>query len=89
MRIFFRGTSANSKGLDGLVDVLQSVEHDWNFMASEGCVPVQVALQLMDTSTVGEADREPDFLRMRDQIQNTLKSVVNGWFATWGAMIDC
>ena len=48
-------------------------------MATEDCVPVQVALQLMDDSTVGKADREPDFLRMRDQIQGTLKSVVNGW----------
>jgi hypothetical protein len=47
-------------------------------VASDDCVPVQVALQLMDTSTLGEADREPDFLNMNQQIQKTLKSVVNG-----------
>jgi Xaa-Pro aminopeptidase len=31
----------------------------------------------MDTSTLGKADREPDFLNMNQQIQKTLKSVVN------------
>jgi hypothetical protein len=39
---------------------------------------VQVALQLMDTSTLGKADREPDFINMNQHIQKTLKSVVNG-----------
>lgn len=48
-------------------------------MASDDCVPVQVALSLMDTSTLGKAQREPDFLNVHDQIQTTLKSIVNGW----------
>lgn len=39
---------------------------------------MQVALQLMDTSTLGKADREPEFLGVRDRIQETLKSIVNG-----------
>lgn len=46
-------------------------------MSSDDCVPVQVALSLMDTSTLGKADREPDFLDMHDRIQKTLKSIVN------------
>lgn len=61
-----------------VTDLLQSIQRDWDFMASDDCVPVQVALQLMDTSTLGKADRESDFLRMREQIQKTLKSIVNG-----------
>jgi hypothetical protein len=47
-------------------------------MASADCVPVQVALNLMDTSTLGKAEREPEFLDVHDQIQETLKSIVNG-----------
>lgn len=47
-------------------------------MASDDCVPVQVALSLMDSSTLGKAQREPEFLDMHDQIQSTLKSIVNG-----------
>ena len=48
-------------------------------MASDDCLPAQVALQLMDTSTLGKADREADFLDVHEQIQRTLKAVVNGW----------
>ncbi|KAL2000638.1 hypothetical protein VTN02DRAFT_2803 [Thermoascus thermophilus] len=46
-------------------------------MCSESCIPVQVALQLMDSSTLGKADREPEFLEMHRQIQRTLKAIVN------------
>lgn len=47
-------------------------------MTDAECVPVQVALSLMDTSTLGKADREDDFLRMYNDIQKTLKTIVNG-----------
>lgn len=47
-------------------------------MASDDCIPVQVGLQLMDSSTLGKADREPDFQDTSRQIQRALKSVVNG-----------
>ena len=63
----------------GFTDVLRSIQSEWDFMASDDCVPVQVALSLMDTSTLGKADREPEFLNVHDQIQTTLKSIVNGW----------
>jgi exocyst complex component 4 len=46
-------------------------------MATDDCTPVQVALQLMDNSTLGKADREPEFLQTQKQIQRTLKSIVN------------
>lgn len=47
-------------------------------MTDAECIPVHVALGLMDTSTLGKADREPDFLHMYNQIQKTLKAIVNG-----------
>lgn len=63
----------------GLVaDVLRSIQRDWDFMVPDNCIPVQVALQLMDSSTLGKADREPEFLNTYNQIQRTLKSIVNG-----------
>jgi Xaa-Pro aminopeptidase len=60
-------------------DVLQSIQRDWDFMTGAECIPVHVALSLMDTSTLGKAEREPDFLNMYNEIQRTLKSIVNGW----------
>lgn len=53
-------------------------------MSDADCIPVQVALNLMDTSTLGKADREPEFLHMYDQIQKTLKAIVNGPFPSIG-----
>ncbi|OAT13259.1 xaa-Pro aminopeptidase [Blastomyces gilchristii SLH14081] len=58
-------------------DVLRTIQQDWDFMATDDCIPVQVGLQLMDSSTLGKADREPDFIRTHKQIQKSLKSIVN------------
>ncbi|GMF70947.1 unnamed protein product [Aspergillus oryzae var. brunneus] len=70
--------SNNSAGSQAVEEVLQSIQQEWGLVASDECVPVQVALQLMDTSTLGKADREPEFLDVHNRIQKTLKSVVNG-----------
>ena len=72
-----------------LVDILQSIQREWDFMASEDCVPVQVALNLMDTSTLGRAEREPEFLNVHNQIQETLKSIVNGSWSRNCCAIGC
>ncbi|KAI9040641.1 exocyst subunit SEC8 [Aspergillus affinis] len=72
-----RDLSNSVAGAHATDGVLQSIHSEWAFVASDDCVPAQVALQLMDTSTLGKSDREPDFLNMHDQIQQTLKSVVN------------
>jgi hypothetical protein len=60
------------------LEVLQTIQRSWDFMATDDCIPVQVALQLMDNSTLGKADREPEFLQTQKQIQKTLRSIVNG-----------
>ncbi|KAL6233842.1 hypothetical protein BDW75DRAFT_231636 [Aspergillus navahoensis] len=64
-------------GSQAVEDVLQSIQREWDFVATDDCVPVQVALQLMDTSTLGKAEREPDFLNVHQTIQHTLKAIVN------------
>ncbi|KAE8350945.1 hypothetical protein BDV28DRAFT_159187 [Aspergillus coremiiformis] len=64
-------------GSQAVEEVLQSIQQEWDLLASDECVPVQVALQLMDTSTLGKADREPDFVNVHNRIQRTLKSIVN------------
>ncbi len=47
-------------------------------MGGEECVPVQVALQLSDPSTLGLATREPEFQQAHFDLQKALKSIVNG-----------
>lgn len=47
-------------------------------MGAEECIPVQVALQLSDPSTLGLATREPEFHQAHTALQKELKSIVNG-----------
>lgn len=61
-----------------LKDVLQYIQQDWDFMSRDDCVPVQIALQLMDSSTLGRADRYGDFQETHQQLQKALKAIVNG-----------
>ena len=59
-------------------DVLKFIQEEWDFMTKDGCVPVQVALQLMDPSSLGRADRYNEFQQTHTQLQRSLKSIVNG-----------
>ncbi|KAK2749844.1 hypothetical protein FQN57_005258 [Myotisia sp. PD_48] len=84
-----RGHSVGGGGGNQEIDgVLQLIEDEWDFMVSDNCIPVQVGLQLMDTSTLGRADKEPDFLRMNNTIQQTLRSVVNEYHQGFGGSIE-
>jgi exocyst complex component 4 len=46
-------------------------------MASDKCVPVKVALQLMDNSSLGLADQYQHFRDTHHQLQSSLKAIVN------------
>lgn len=46
-------------------------------MSSDNCIPVKVALQLMDQSSLGLADQHTQFTNTHHQLQETLKSIVN------------
>ncbi|KAF2421264.1 hypothetical protein EJ08DRAFT_738247 [Tothia fuscella] len=64
-------------GVKQIEDVLAIIQEHWNFMMDEKCVPVQVALQLMDNSSLGMASRYPEFKAIHQQLQNALKAIVN------------
>lgn len=46
-------------------------------MTQDKCVPVQVALQLMDSSSLGRADQYDQFQETNEQLQRSLKAIVN------------
>lgn len=46
-------------------------------MASDSCIPIKVALQLMDDSSLGLADQYEQFQDVHHQLQNALKLIVN------------
>ncbi|KAF1813168.1 putative exocyst complex component sec8 [Eremomyces bilateralis CBS 781.70] len=58
-------------------DVLDYIRQDWDFMTDDKCIPMQVALQLMDTSSLGLASRHSHFRDTHGQLQSALRSIVN------------
>jgi exocyst complex component 4 len=46
-------------------------------MTEEKCIPVQVALQFMDTSSLGLASRYSRFQELHMQLQSALRAIVN------------
>lgn len=58
-------------------EVLLHIKRDWSFMTEERCVPVQVALRLLDDSSLGLASRKREFQETQEQLQNALRGVVN------------
>jgi exocyst complex component 4 len=57
--------------------VLKYIQRDWDFMTDEKCVPVEVALKLMDDSSLGLAKRQGQFKDIHQQLQNALRAIVN------------
>ena len=58
--------------------VVQHINEKWSVMTSEDdCVPVHVALQLMDYSSLGRGSDYPDFQQTSKALQRALKTIVN------------
>ena len=58
-------------------DVLAHINDNWEVMTREDCVPVHVALQLLDYSSLGRGNDYQDFQRTSRYLQKALKSIVN------------
>ena len=58
-------------------DVLSHIHEKWDVLTSDDCVPVHVALQLMDYSSLGRGSDYQDFQRTSKYLQRALKAIVN------------
>ncbi|RDW70332.1 hypothetical protein BP5796_08729 [Coleophoma crateriformis] len=57
--------------------VLEHIKDEWPAMCQDQCVPVHVALQLLDTSSVGRAHEYKQFEQTRKYLQDSLKGIVH------------
>ena len=64
-------------GSQQMEEVLKYIRQNWDFMTSEKCVPVEVALKLMDSSSLGLAGQYPTFRQTHQDMQRALKAIVN------------
>jgi exocyst complex component 4 len=72
-----RDAEGYGDGSRAVEEVLRQIRADWAFMTDEKCVPVQVALQFMDNSSLGLANRYSRFKQLHAQLQVALKQIVN------------
>jgi exocyst complex component 4 len=57
--------------------VLEHIKSDWPAMCQNECLPVHVALQLLDTSSVGRAHEYRQFEKTHRYLQESLKAIVH------------
>ncbi|KAK2060882.1 Sec8 exocyst complex component-specific domain-containing protein [Colletotrichum caudatum] len=60
-----------------IVQVLEHIREEWPSMCQTDCVPVQLALQLLDTSSVGRAHEYDKFRQTHNFLQSSLKGIVH------------
>ncbi|KAK7710967.1 exocyst subunit [Botryosphaeria dothidea] len=70
---YARSGNANKQ----IEDVLDYIQKEWTFMTTENCTPVQVALKLLDSSSLGLAGRQNEFMSTNAELQTALKAIVN------------
>lgn len=58
-------------------DVLDHIKSEWPAMCQNECVPVHIALQLLDTSSVGRAHEYREFEKTHRYLQDSLKGIVH------------
>jgi exocyst complex component 4 len=69
-----RGESVAERAIG---DVLGLIQAEWPVMCKSDCVPVHVALQLLDTSSVGRAHEYQRWDQLHKYLQDSLKAVVH------------
>ena len=57
--------------------VLEHIKAEWPAMVSNDCIPVQLALQLLDPSSVGRAHDYRKFQKTHTYLQDSLKGIVH------------
>ncbi|EXJ80404.1 hypothetical protein A1O1_08548 [Capronia coronata CBS 617.96] len=68
-------------------EILRHIQSDWKEMEGDECVPVKMALRLMDPSSLGLASKEGDFANTHVDLQKSLKTVVNEHYADFNSAV--
>lgn len=84
-----RSRARPSAGAGGrqIEEILEYIQRDWDFMTDEKCVPVTVALKLLDSSSLGLANRYGQFTSTHQQLQSSLKGIVNEYHQGFNSSI--
>ncbi|KAF3053262.1 hypothetical protein E8E11_006896 [Didymella keratinophila] len=64
-------------GSQRIEEVIKYIQNNWDFMTGDQCIPIEVALKLMDSSSLGLADQYDQFRQSHQELQQALKAIVN------------
>ncbi|KAL2268674.1 hypothetical protein VTJ83DRAFT_3520 [Remersonia thermophila] len=67
--------------------VLELIKQEWPAMCETDCIPVQLALQLLDNSSVGRAHEYRNFQRTHKYLQDSLKKIVHEYHQGFNSSI--
>ena len=70
-----------------MAKVLELIKQEWPAMLENDCIPVQLALQLLDTSSVGRAHEYRNFQRAHQYLQDSLKKIVHEYHQGFNSSI--
>ena len=70
-----------------LEDILEVIKSQWPGMCESDCIPVQMALQLLDPSSVGRAHEYRTFQKTHKNLQNSLKNMVETYHQGFNSSI--
>lgn len=68
-------------------EVLDYTKQDWAFMTEKECIPAYTSLQLLDTSSLGLANRYEEFHDASQQLQGALRAIVNEHYQGFNSSI--
>ncbi|KAI1328776.1 Sec8 exocyst complex component-specific domain-containing protein [Xylariaceae sp. FL0255] len=60
-----------------ITQVLEHIKSEWPVMVQNDCIPVSLALQLLDNSSVGRAHEYDNFRNTHQYLQDSLKGIVH------------
>ncbi|EON96683.1 putative sec8 exocyst complex component specific domain-containing protein [Phaeoacremonium minimum UCRPA7] len=80
-----RGYETNAEKQIG--QVLEHIKSEWPAMCQTDCVPVQLALQLLDSSSVGRAHEYRQFQKTHTYLQDSLKGIVHDYHQGFNSSI--
>lgn len=68
-------------------EVLGIIQRDWPNLCQDDCIPVQLALQLLDGSSVGQAHEYRNFQKTHEYLQDSLKGIVHDYHQGFNSSI--
>ncbi|QPG77051.1 hypothetical protein FOA43_004449 [Brettanomyces nanus] len=70
-----------------VTQMFESIEDDWPELLNQNFNPLQLALRLLDNSSVGDAYKYPKFLALKQEFSESLKKAVNTHYMSFNDSI--